>query len=292
MEAADVAAQTRRHFIDGVIADFSRAIKDVVKAMHAAAAYLSMTCSEMKEIADETCESMSLASRASDKVTEQMTATVTATDGLSAQIDEIGQRTTAGLNSARSAVDRTQDAAKTTQSLKDAAERIGSIVGLISKIASQTNLLALNATIEAARAGSAGRGFAVVASEVKELAGQTKRATEDIARQVAAIQDATKHSVKEILSIAQLIDDLTSVSIGIAAAVEEQTVSAREIASSIQVAARNTAQASQQIFSIDDFANRSRENIAEITKWGDRLSSCTSDLEMKVSVFLSSVRTA
>ena len=63
------------------------------------------------------------------------------------------------------------------QALAAEAERIGTVVALISAIAEQTNLLALNATIEAARAGEAGRGFAVVAAEVKELASQTARAT-------------------------------------------------------------------------------------------------------------------
>jgi methyl-accepting chemotaxis protein len=41
--------------------------------------------------------------------------------------------------------------------LKRSSAEIGTVVGLISKIAKQTNLLALNATIEAARAGEAGR---------------------------------------------------------------------------------------------------------------------------------------
>jgi len=68
---------------------------------------------------------------------------------------------------AHSAVGDTERTNRAIQSLHEAAEHIGSVVGLISKIAAQTNLLALNASIEAARAGEAGKGFAVVASEVR-----------------------------------------------------------------------------------------------------------------------------
>ncbi len=64
--------------------------------------------------------------------------------------------------------------------LKEYADRMQEIMGLISNVAEQTGLLALNASIEAARAGEAGRGFGVVASEISSLSDQTNAATEDI----------------------------------------------------------------------------------------------------------------
>ena len=69
---------------------------------------------------------------------------------------------------------------------------IGHIVKLITDIANQTNLLALNAAIEAARAGEHGRGFAVVAGEIRNLAGESKRASQDIEDLIRTIQASTE----------------------------------------------------------------------------------------------------
>ncbi|HQD24908.1 MAG TPA: methyl-accepting chemotaxis protein [Methanoculleus thermophilus] len=76
--------------------------------------------------------------------------------------------------------------------LNNQMREIDNIVKLIADIANQTNLLALNAAIEAARAGEHGRGFAVVAGEIRNLAGESKRASQDIEDLIRTIQASTE----------------------------------------------------------------------------------------------------
>lgn len=66
------------------------------------------------------------------------------------------------------------------ETLKEYADKMQAIMGLISSVAHQTGLLALNASIEAARAGEAGKGFSVVATEISGLSVQTNDATGEI----------------------------------------------------------------------------------------------------------------
>ena len=139
-----------------------------------------------------------------------MQSVATATEELSASVDEIGRQVQ------RIQPDRRKPRWPQAQQtdgrigkLSRAAQEIGDVVKLITAIAEQTNLLALNATIEAARAGEAGRGFAVVASEVKSLASQTAKATDEISNQIAGMQGATQESVAAIKEIGGTIGQIS-----------------------------------------------------------------------------------
>jgi len=290
--ASEEAARVRREEIDGAIADFDVAIGEVTKAIKEASTTLTSNCATLQQVADHTLSRMGSASTAADETTHRMEVTAAATEEISQSIQHIGQQAARSLEMARLAVEDTHRTQHSIRSLHEAAERIGSVVGLIANIASQTNLLALNATIEAARAGENGKGFAVVASEVKTLASQTARATEEISRQVAAIQEATKRSLDEVSSVANVIDELTAAASGIASSVEQQSSTTREMAASIQTVATNTANASNEIRSVEEAAGQSSSAVGEIAGWTAQLAARANDLESKVAAFFDRVRAA
>jgi methyl-accepting chemotaxis protein len=174
---------------------------------------------------------------------------------MSASIHEISQQVARATQAVQEAVERASTTDDKVGGMAAAAERVGDVVRLISDIAGQTNLLALNATIEAARAGDAGKGFAVVAGEVKALAAQTAKATGEIAAQIATIRDATGEAVSAVREVRSSIELVSEVASAIAAAVEEQTATTREIASNAQavlVSAQDATRAMQDVSAVSE----------------------------------------
>jgi methyl-accepting chemotaxis protein len=89
----------------------------------------------------------------SEQASSNMQSVATATEELSASVEEIGRQVHGSNRIAEAAVVQAKEADDRIATLSLAAQRIGDVVKLITAIAEQTNLLALNATIEAARAG-------------------------------------------------------------------------------------------------------------------------------------------
>ena len=187
------------------------------------------------------------ATTASSNAAGDVSSVATASEQLLDSIEEISRQVVQSTNVVKIAVEGAVETNSGMGRLSAAAQKVGDVVSLISRIAAQTNLLALNATIEAARAGEAGRGFAVVAQEVKTLATQTAKATQDITGQIAEMQQATDLSVDAIDKIQKKISEVEHISTIIAAAVHEQGAATQEIARNVRSAAAGTASMSSHI---------------------------------------------
>jgi len=153
-------------------------------------------------------------------------------------------------------------------------------------------LLALNATIEAARAGEAGRGFAVVAQEVKNLAGQTAKATDEISGHIVNMQAATHESVSAIKAIGHTIERINDIATSIAAAVEQQGAATQEIARSVQAAAGVTTEVAANVGQVADGAKQTGETSDSILVSAQALSGESLHLQAEVGRFLDGVRAA
>lgn len=189
------------------------------------------------EITDASRQASTAAS-ASQQTSANVQAVASGAEELAASVAEISQQVTHALRISEEAVHEGDRTNTIVGGLSEAAQRIGDIVNLINNIAAQTNLLALNATIEAARAGDAGRGFSVVAAEVKNLAGQTAKATDEISANIAAVQGTTQQAVAALSAIGQRITEINTISVSIASAVEEQAAVTRDMSMNMQTASQ------------------------------------------------------
>ena len=210
-----------------------QSLTGMVKAIADRSIKISDNSSNVSAAAQQVSNSVSSVSMSITDAQGVMSSINKAIEGLTETILDISKNSERTRHITSSAVESVRNIENKVDLLGTASASISSVIDTIMKIAEQTKLLALNATIEAARAGEAGKGFAVVASEVKELARQTNLATIDIKEKITNIAQSTGATIEGIKNIGQVINNISEFVNTIAAAVEEQTITTRDIADNV-----------------------------------------------------------
>ena len=272
------------------VAQFQSTIEQVVEGIGGAAGELNATAGGMEQTARLTQEQAASVAAAAEEASVNVHTVAGAAEELSSSITEIGAQGARNQKITGDAVGRLGEARERIDALQLASERIGEVVGLITKVASQTNMLALNATIEAVRAGESGQGFAVVAHEVKDLAAQTATATDEISSQVVAMQSASRDVVATFQGIGEAIEEVSRNTAATAAAVEQQSAATQEIAGSVTQASAGTQEVTGNIERVSGAASETGRAAEEVLGASGRLSDESQRLRGAVEGFLAEAR--
>jgi methyl-accepting chemotaxis protein len=259
----------------GDLAEFSSKMSGESDQLSDKANLVSASAEEMSSNMDTIATSM-------EQTSNNVQVVATSAEEMTSTISEIAKNSERARNITHEAVSRAQNASQNVDELGNAAREINEVTETITEISEQTNLLALNATIEAARAGEAGKGFAVVANEIKELAGQTAKATEDIRGKIHGIQTSTSGTVSEIEKISQVINDVDAIVSTIAAAVEEQSLTTKEIAENVTQASIGISEVKDSVKQSSDVSTDIAREIGDINNSTGEISDGTSQIDQSV----------
>ena len=240
---------------------------------------------QLSAAAEETFSQASVVSSSAEQVSQNAETVAASIEELTASIREISGNATEAATMAQSAVGISDRTTQSVGELRSSSGEIDQVVQVIQSIAEQTNLLALNATIEAARAGEAGKGFAVVAQAVKELSRETASATEDIGRKIEAIQDDTREAISGIEEISGMVAKISDYQHSIASAVEQQTVTTREIGQNVSEAAAGSREIAENITAVAAAAQETAEGASSARAAANQFNELADELRHLVQEF-------
>jgi methyl-accepting chemotaxis protein len=243
-------------------------IAEATNVLGSAATEIVASTTQLTGAASETAASVTQTSttvaevRQTAELSNQKARSVAESAQNAAQVSQTGRAATeealGGMKRIRQQMDSIADS---MVRLSEQTQAISQIISTVDDLAAQSNILAVNAAIEAAKAGEQGKGFAVVAREVKNLAEQSKQATNQVRAILHDIQRATSAAVMATEQGAKVVEAGAAQSTQAGDALLSMTGSVTEAA---RAASQILASHQQQFIGIEQVAS-AMESIKQST---------------------------
>lgn len=237
----------------------------ISQQMHTGSDSISSQTKSVAEGANQLSDNMNSMAAGCEQISSNAAVMASATEEMTITVTEIAANCETARTMTHEATTQAQITSVKMDSLGTSAKDISQITSVITEIAEQTNLLALNATIEAARAGEAGKGFSVVANEIKALAIQTSDATNEIKNKIDLIQGSTTETVTEVSKISLIIDKINEIVGSIATALEEQSLTTKEISGNIEETSTGLSEMNNKVSTSSLFSKEIAQNMTTLT---------------------------
>jgi methyl-accepting chemotaxis protein len=282
--------EERRSTLDQLANSFETSVLKLVSAFAHAVDDIGASSQQMALSANQSRTSVNNVAQAATQASTNVHSAAQATEQIFSSIGVISRQVQDASEIASMAATEATATNQRMAALMVSAGEIGDVINLITEIASQTNLLAINASIEAARAGDVGKGFAVVAAEIKNLAGQTAKATGDIVRKIGAIQSSTQQAVNAIEGITGTIEKINGIQTVIAGSVSKQGTATKEILRNVSDASQGTSDVSVSIQAVAKTVQSTSISAGEMAGLTNSLREETERLRSEVGNFLQHIR--
>ncbi len=205
----------RQNHLDQMVGKFRIVIDDTLKAVEGQTVSMKGTARTLTKVAQSATSDANAAEQASAGASNNVQTVATATDQMVVSVREISEQAVRANRMVNAATDLARSTNKDVASLSDAAERIGTVVGIIRDIADQTNLLALNATI---------------ASAVEEQ----EASTQEIAGSIQKVSFETQHAMSNAQGVASVIGETAKEAHSVELSSDELSVAAGQLAKEVE----------------------------------------------------------